>query len=97
MNPTLPQRVRTAPDVLYQELDGEAVLLNLANEQYYGLDSVGTRMWTLLNTAPSIAAAMDTLLDEYEVEPAQLQTDLHRLINELAAQGLIQVENDALA
>ena len=32
-----------APDVLVQELEGEAVLLNVKNGQYYGLDAVGTQ------------------------------------------------------
>jgi len=35
----------TVPDtVLFRELDGESVLLNLKTESYLGLDDVGTRM-----------------------------------------------------
>jgi hypothetical protein len=34
-----------SPEVLVQELEGEAVLLNLASERYFGLDDVGTRIW----------------------------------------------------
>ena len=57
-------RITVPPDVLVRELDGQAVLLNLENEAYYGLDEVGTRMWTLATTAQSVAAAYATLLDE---------------------------------
>ena len=32
---------------LFQELQGEAVLLNLKSGVYFGLDPVGTRIWEL--------------------------------------------------
>ena len=64
----------TAPDgVLVQKLQGESVLLNVNTENYYGLDEVGTPMWAVLSEAPSIADAIDTLLNEYEVERATLK------------------------
>jgi len=31
-------------DVLFRDLDGEAVILNLRTGTYFGLDEVGTRM-----------------------------------------------------
>ena len=78
------------PDgVLVQELQGESVLLNVNTEYYYGLDEVGTRMWTVLSEAPSIADAIDTLLDEYEVERATLESDVSDLLNELLKKKLI--------
>lgn len=44
MTISLPTRVEISPEVLFQELQGEAVLLNLTSERYYGLDDVGMRM-----------------------------------------------------
>lgn len=87
-------RITVPADVLVRELDGQAVLLNLENEAYYGLDEVGTRMWTLATTAQSVAAAYDTLLDEYAVDPEQLRTDLEKLLAQLADHGLVQVIHD---
>lgn len=77
--------------VLVQELDGESVLLNLNKAQYFGLDDVGTWMWKVLTTADSIQHAIDTLLVEYEVEPAQLRKDLYNLIDHLVEHDLVQV------
>ena len=51
MTPSFAMRVAAAPDVLIQELAGEAVLLNLKTEQYFGLDDMGLRMWRLLSAA----------------------------------------------
>ncbi len=78
-----------APDVLVQDLQGEAVLLNLANEFYYGLDEVGYRMYTLITTSSSLKAAYDVLLQEYDVEPASLQRDFEKLVKDLIDSGLI--------
>jgi len=78
-----------APDVVVQDLQGEAVLLNLANEFYYGLDEVGYRMYTLITTSSSLKAAYDVLLQEYDVEPASLQRDFEKLVKDLLDSGLI--------
>ena len=82
----------TVPDgVLVRELSGESVLLNLNSETYFGLDGVGTRMWAVLATSPSMEAAFDILLAEYEVEPERLRADLHTFIQKLVELGLLNV------
>lgn len=86
------------PDsVLMQELDGEAVLLNLDTGKYFGLDEVGTRIWQLLQSSASIQVAFDQLQAEYEVDPGQLRTDLEGLIAELITEKLIEVETAGAA
>ena len=85
----------TVPDgVLVRELAGESVLLNLNSESYFGLDEVGTRMWASLVTSPSIEAAFDTLLAEYEVEPERLSADLNIFTQKLVELGLLHVHAD---
>jgi hypothetical protein len=84
-------RIRAAEGVLVRELDGEAVLLNVNTEQYYGLDEVGARLWAVLTQAESLQAALDQLLGEYEVEADVLRRDVEALAADLLAQGLIRV------
>jgi hypothetical protein len=83
------ERLTVAPDVLFRLVGDEGVLLNLNTTMYLGLNPVGTRMWNALTSAGSIQAAYDTLLAEYEVEPAQLRTDLEEFIQRLLGQKLI--------
>ncbi len=92
MPSTLPQRVTISPDVLLQELNGEAVLLDLKTERYYGLDDIGTRMWQLLDSNGQVEAACARLLQEYEVDETTLKDDLAELIDKLAEAGLISVQ-----
>ena len=74
-----------------RDLQGEAVILNLDSECYFGLDEVGTRMWTALTTSPDVAAATQALLAEFEVEPEELRRDLEAFIASLAEAGLVRV------
>jgi hypothetical protein len=94
MTPAQPFYVRTSANVLVQELKGESVLLNLQTERYFGLDDVGTRMWEVLSKSESLQQARDTLLDEYEVDPKQLENDLRALIEKLSENGLIEVRSE---
>jgi hypothetical protein len=91
MNLTLSHRAKPADDVLFQEVGGEAVLLKLASENYFGLDAVGTRIWILLNEDAGLKRAFDILVDEYEVEPEALERDLLALVERMAGAGLVEV------
>ncbi len=84
--------VITSPEVLFQELDNETVLLNLATEQYHGLDETGTRIWQLLTQHGGVEPVVTQMLAEYDVSEAQLRQDVAHLIEELAEAGLVNVE-----
>jgi Coenzyme PQQ synthesis protein D (PqqD) len=87
-------RVIVPKHVLVQHLGGESVLLNLETEQYFGLDTAGTRMWELLTSSPSIDAAYARLLEEFEVEPELLRTHLTELLSHLEEHGLLNIASD---
>ena len=72
-------------------LGEEAAVLNLKNSVYYGLDSVGARVWTLLQQPRSIGELRDTLLSEYEVEARRCEQDLLALLESMRSEGLIEV------
>jgi hypothetical protein len=81
--------VAISPDVLFNEVGGEAVLLNQRDGVYYGLDEVGTRIWTLASQSASLGSVHSTLLDEYDVTSDELWQDIVRLISEMAERGLV--------
>jgi coenzyme PQQ synthesis protein D (PqqD) len=85
------RKLMIAQDTLINIIEGESVLLNLKSESYFGLDPVGTRMWTLLANSDSIQSAYDALLDEYDVDADKLRLDMQDLIEKLIANGLMEV------
>jgi coenzyme PQQ synthesis protein D (PqqD) len=84
-------RAVTPAHVLVRILDRESVLLNLETEQYFGLDETGTRMWQLMTASPSIEAAYQELLAEYDVESELLRSHLMELLTRLMESGLLEV------
>ena len=84
------QTFRIPEGLLFQEVSGETVLLDLVSGIYFGLDPVGTRIWALLNEDKSVGQVLDALLEEYEVERGALEADLEELLDRMLASGLIQ-------
>jgi Coenzyme PQQ synthesis protein D (PqqD) len=91
----VPTQVTINPSVIFRELAGEVVLLNLQSGVYYGLDSVGSRIWHLLANRQSIDEVCAVLLDEFEVSPEVLRADVTRIVEELAEKGLIAIPPSA--
>lgn len=78
--------------VLFQDLDGEGVLLDLATETYYGLDDVGTRIWSVLTAAPTIEVGLASLIAEYAVAEDVLRRDVASLVGSLLERGLVEIQ-----
>jgi hypothetical protein len=91
MSISLTDRVKVPDDVMISGLQDESVLLNLDSERYYGLDDVGTRMFSVLTTSDSVQTAWERLKKEYDVDHEVLRRDLISLIDSLLEQGLIEV------
>ncbi len=70
-------------DVLLKQVEDSCVLLNLKNNNYYGLDPVGHHCYSRLIEADSIQDAFERLTNEYQVEAQELKEDLIILIESL--------------
>lgn len=86
-------RIAVPADVLFQQVNDQAALLNLATETYFGLDDVGARMWQALERTGSVEDAVSELQGIYDAEPARVEGDLRGLVAQLRTHGLIVVED----
>ena len=85
--------VTISDQVVFQEVSGETVLLDLDSESYFGLDEVGTRVWQLIAEDQPLQKVFTALLEEFEVEESTLKNDLDDLFSELQAQGLVSLSD----
>jgi hypothetical protein len=83
--------IRVSPDVLFQEVQGEIVLLHLGNESYFGLNAIGARIWLWLSDGMSPREIQAKILQEYQVESESVTQDLLRLIDDLIRADLVTV------
>ncbi len=84
-------RVAAARDPVAGEVEGEAVILSLADGVYYGLDPVGARVWQMMEEPRTVAELRDAVVAEWEVDAPTAERDLLDLLAELAARGLVEV------
>lgn len=87
--------VVAAQEQVGSRLGEEAVILNLKNSTYYGLNEEGTIIWEMLQKPTAVSNIRDALCAQYEVEPAQCEKDLISLLSELADQDLIEIHDQS--
>lgn len=79
------------PHVVFCEVEQGAVLLSTAEEVYYGLNSVGARVWKLL---PPQHRNLDELcsvlaLEYPDVDAEELRADVAALLDDLVRSRLV--------
>ena len=85
MKPSL----RLADNVVWREVGAEVVILDLTSNNYFGLNSIGSRVWHLIAQNRPIDEIVTTLLGEFDVGAEQLQADIQELIEQLESKGLL--------
>jgi len=83
---------RLSPDVVFRDLEGEAVILDLGSGTYFGLNAVGTRVWQLVEAGHSEADIVNILAAEYAADRATIAGDVARLLDELRGRRLIEAD-----
>jgi hypothetical protein len=89
MMTNLTARVTVPEQVLFRDLKGEAVLLDLESGNYYGLNETGTRMWSLLVKHGHVEPAFRILAEEYDIPSEQLQEELWGFVRTLTSKNLL--------
>jgi hypothetical protein len=82
-------RFEASAHVVQCELAGEAVLLDTHEGIYFGLDEIGTMIWSMATSGRTEAEICDRIETEYNVQRSQLEPDVHLLLSELSERRLI--------
>lgn len=77
--------VTVSTDQISCDLGGEAAILHLGSGIYFGLDAVGAHVWQLIQQPKTVGEIQVALLQEYDVEAARCEADLHALLRDMAA------------
>jgi hypothetical protein len=81
-------------DVAAKVMDGEAIIINLANGVYYSMDKVGGLIWELVERKYSLEEMITATVAQYDVTRGQAQADIEELIDELLRESLVTVSED---
>ena len=77
-------------EILSSDMDGETVMMSIENGEYYGLNPVGSRIWTLLEAPHSLNEIIKILLEEFEVEEAECISDMQTFVTDLLDKKLVK-------
>jgi len=65
------------------------MLLEIARGTYFGLDAVGTQIWTELETGTTLILLVEKLHALYGTDRAILERDIADFLGSLVEQGLV--------
>ena len=77
--------------MLVQEMAGTRLILDSVTGNYFTLDEVGSRVWSLCDRRPA-SAIVDVLCAEYEAPPTEIREDVLELLGELSRERLLREE-----
>lgn len=81
-----------APQAVFCEVAGEAVILDMGSGRYYALDPISTTVWQHLRTPCTLESICTKLQAEYEVSSSRCEADVAALIGQLAEHRLVSLE-----
>jgi hypothetical protein len=85
--------IKVAKEQVSCDLSGEAVILSLRSGEYFGLNEVGARVWSLIQEPKTMSAVVEAILEEYDVSLEQLEPHLLALLGKMIDKELIEVED----
>jgi hypothetical protein len=91
MDNIMPLYARSA-DAIFSEIEGEFVALNINKGQCYGMDSIASKVWTLIEKPRSLEDVCAELENLYAVEPDTCRADVESFLTSLSKEGLVDVQ-----
>jgi hypothetical protein len=86
-----------APQVIYENIDGEVVLINLQHGTYYSTDQVGSDTWELIESGRTLGEIQAAIRARYDGEDGEIERAIAGFLSELAREELIVVVETASA
>ena len=80
------------PGMLFNEIDGEVVMLSIENSEYYGMDKVGSRIWQLLENPMRFNELVNRLMDEYDVTEEKCRQETLDFVKKMTEKKLLNME-----
>ena len=90
--PLLDSDTRVRPnkeDVAVKVLDGEAIMIDLAQGTYYSLDEVGTLVWELIEREHTLGHIVEVITQRFKVPSEAAEIDVQRLVEEMLEEGIV--------
>ncbi len=75
-------------------MDNETVMMSIEKGEYYGINSVGSRIWELIDSPEKVKDICKTMCEEFNVTPGQCRDDVVYFLNKMAGKGIITIVDE---
>ncbi|MHB8682279.1 MAG: PqqD family protein [Acidimicrobiales bacterium] len=82
--------MRRRSDVIWREVDGKVVGLDLRSSQYFSLNASASRLWALLGETADHDELVETLVACYDVDRERAVADVDQFVKDLVDNGLVE-------
>ena len=79
-------------NIIARDLQGETVLLNKENGDYFTLNSIGSEVYNRICDGMETEQIIEHLFDRYDIEYDKLKTDILSLIDEMKEKNILLEE-----
>jgi hypothetical protein len=83
--------ISRSPSVVTAEIDGEVVMMSIAQGQYFGLDDIGSDIWKRLDPPCAFADLIERLAADYDADRASIAADVRALLENMAADDVVRL------
>lgn len=90
------RRYKAITEHLSCDLNGEAVILNIKNGKYYGVNAVGASIWAAMQNPVSFDDIRFSLLEEYAIDEATCQKDISVFLERMTEENLVEIFDDKI-
>src|SRR5262249_1328934 len=84
-------------DLAAKVIDGEAIIINLANGIYYSMDGAGALVWDMIQQRASLGEIVDAVGRVYDAPRDRLEPDLQALAATLMEEQLVVLDETGQA
>jgi hypothetical protein len=86
---SLQSQVARSAELAYSAIEGDVTMMNIQTGKYYGLTTVGARIWALLENPMPVTALCDQLIAEYRVNRDTCEGEVLTFLQKMADEGVI--------
>ena len=89
---TLQSIISRNPEIIHSVMDDEVVMMSVDQGLYFGIDAIGTHIWTLLETPVKVEYLIEKLTAHYNVEQAVCENDTMLFLNDMLLKKVILID-----
>ena len=86
-----------SPRVIFENIDGELILVHMEKGTYYSTDEVGADVWGMIEARSTLDEMCDTLQSKYDAGREEIAEAISTFLARLEAEDLVSIEEPSSA